>query len=51
MFLSGLGITKVIDSLDPNESYSFRLCVLDQSNKPGEPSSILVVKTFRKIFI
>ncbi len=47
LYLSGFGITKLIDNLDPNEEFSFRLAVLDQSNKTSEYSSVLTVKTSR----
>ncbi len=42
---SGSGFHKVVDSLDPNEEYHYRLCVIDSHNKHSEFSEKLTVKT------
>ena len=48
---SGFGITKYIDTYEPNTDYNFRLCVINPKNVKSEFCDIVSVKTLSiKIF-
>jgi hypothetical protein len=45
---SGYGITKLCESLEPNEEYKYRICVIDSSNVRSEYSDTCAARTNSK---